>query len=173
MKKNILSLLVFITGWSLCLFFHNSEAGFATAILAIISLYLYPEFMLNVMLVFIVSVVCYLHDMVLINYQLFTFKALVIDNLWLLSMWMLIVASFTGILSWLRFKPLYIVSLVGGIIGLVTFAVGYKLKAIFTDLSMPMSLGFHFVDWLILFPVAFLGYFKLKDLCKKHLNIAA
>lgn len=155
--------LLFYVGWFICVVTHNASGAVLGCIIAVINILLMRYKKLEVSLILGLAMCGLLNDAIAYKLNIFKFNYtenfISIQNLWLLSLWILFLSTFNGCLSYFKKCHINILILFGMIGGAFSYYLASKMNAI--SFINWWSLIYIAIDWAILFPLLFKTYHNI------------
>lgn len=156
MITKIINFIIFQTGWLVAVYYHNDVAALFCILLAIFNFsFSEHRFLASCLLGFILTLIGLTNDYALVYFKIISFPNQHFNILpfWLISIWLLFISTLDSSLGWLSKTNIFILCLVSGVGGALSYCAGAKLGAItYNNLLIPEFI-FHFINWSILLPV--------------------
>lgn len=90
----------------------------------------------------------------------YTKQFFILDNIWLISLWVIFLTTFNSSLNFLKNVKTYFLSIIGFFGGVFSYFLAFKLKVI-TFSNIYLSLFYISIIWLCIFPALYKGYQRI------------
>lgn len=165
LSPKLINFFIFQFGWIVLIYNHNFLSGLIGLVLTGVNYWLTRSSAKEVMLGLGVSFFGILNDFIIVKLGILNFSHATIlpIPLWLISVWLLFVSTFSSSLLWLKRVNIFFLALLGGLGGAFSYCAGEKLNAIFYHYSGLPQFIFHGLNWFLLFPFLFTLYHRVRS----------
>lgn len=162
--KKLINFLLFYFGWYISVTFHNIYAAAIVISVALVSSIIMSYKYKEIIIIIGLAILGSLSDAIAYKFGIYSFtysnKFLILDNVWLISLWILFLATFNGSLIFLKRAKLYTLSCIGFLGGVFSYFLAFKLGTInFPDTFL--SLFYIGIIWSCVFPVLYKAYHRI------------
>lgn len=162
--KILINFLFFYFGWYIAIISHNLIAAVIVLLLAIVNSKIMRYKNREIIIIILLSILGCLSDMIFYHCSIYSFTytkhLFILNNLWLISLWLLFLTTFNGSLRMFRNHKIYVLSFMGFFGGVLSYFFAYKLNIIFFP-NVFLSLLYIGITWSIIFPCLYKAYFKM------------
>lgn len=162
--KKLINILLFYVGWYIAVIFHNIYAAVIVLVLAFMNIIVMRYNYKEAIIIFVLAVLGSTSDAIMHNLGVYSFaytnKFFILDNLWLLSLWIIFLTTFNSSLVFLKNFKIYWLCIMGFLGGAFSYFIAFKLKVInFPDILL--SLFYIGMIWSCIFPALYKAYQRI------------
>lgn len=163
-KLRIINFLLFYIGWYFAVKFHNLLAAGLVIFLAYISSMIMSYKMRELIIIIVLALLGCISDVISYTCDLYSFTytkhLLVVNNVWLISLWILFLTTFNGSLKQFKNTNIYLLSMFGFLGGISSYFLANKLNVIYFPAGN-LSLIYIGMIWAIVFPCLYKAYHRI------------
>ena len=156
--NKLINFLTFQIGWIIMIYCHDFLSGLIGFGLTIFNYFIIRSTLKEIMLGFFIAFLGILNDFIMVKAGFLSFSNAIIISipLWLASVWLLFVSTFSSSLGWLTRVNVVFLALMGAVGGSISYCTGKKLNALYFHYDVLPEFLFHALNWFILFPFLFI-----------------
>ncbi len=163
--RNFLNFLIFYAAWYICVSQNNLVAGLIGLLLAALNIVIIRIKPKEIFIILALGMCGFLTDALAFHLKVFEFvdgrRFFISQNLWLYSLWVIFLTTFSGSLSFLKGYKWHTLLFLGMTGGIISYFTAYKLRVI-TFPNEAISLTYIAVNWAIIFLLFFRVYYFLR-----------
>lgn len=160
----IVNFVLFYFGWFICIAWHNLAACIACLAICLANALIMRYKSKEILIIILIALLGYTNDWIATSLGIFNFsnsqKYYSLQNLWLLSLWLLFITTFNASLNFIKPYKTLTLGLLGCLSGLISYYSGIRFEVFTTD-NILFSLIYIGVNWMFLFPLLFRLYHRL------------